>query len=382
MQPSAVIKFAEPGASRARSSVLVFATQGTGHGDETRILELLQNLHARVFAFDRSSKIKTGLRLFSLINGRRPDLVVMEGTGFSGGAALMLSKLATGVPYVFSSGDAISPFLSARLPLLKPLFWLYEKLLCRFSSGFIGWTPYLVGRALTLGAPRAMTAAGWAPFSKTAAEITSARCQIRAKLGIPDDAIVFGIVGTLDWNRRVQYCYGVELVKAVVRASRGDVRVLIVGEGAGRSRLEALAGKHAGSTVIFTGRATKSEVPDYLAAMDVVSLPQSVDGIGSFRYTTKLSEYLAAGLPVVTGQIPLSYDVDGQWLWRLPGRAPWSDSYIDALAKLMKSVNQDEIQRKASFVPKNSPLFERDDQVNRVTAFLFDILAERSAIRD
>jgi hypothetical protein len=116
--------------------------------------------------------------------------------------------------------------------------------------------------------------------------------------------------------------------------------------------------------------------------MDLVSLPQSVDGVGNFRYTTKLSEYLAAGLPVVTGQIPLSYDLDGQWLWRLPGYAPWSENYIFALARLMKSVTQADIRAKASFVPRNSPLFGRDEQVNRVTAFLSDILAEKSGNRE
>ena len=38
----------------------------------------------------------------------------------------------------------------------------YERLLMRLSAGCIAWSPYLAGRALTLGAPRAMTAASWA----------------------------------------------------------------------------------------------------------------------------------------------------------------------------------------------------------------------------
>jgi glycosyltransferase involved in cell wall biosynthesis len=378
MQQSAAIAFVHDENPEANPRLLVFATQGSGHGDEIRILDLLRNHLAEVFPFDRRSKIKTGLRLFSFIRHRRPDLVVMEGTGFLGGAAIIMARLIAGVPYVVSSGDAVAPFLSARIPLLSPLFWLYEKLLCRLSSGFIGWTPYLVGRALTLGAPRGMTAPGWAPFTKTEAELVTGRQRIRSQLGIPEDAIVFGIVGTLVWNPRVQYCYGVELIKAAVRANRNDIRVLVVGDGAGRAELEQLAGNHIGSMVKFAGRADRYDVPDYLAAMDLVSLPQSVDGVGSFRYTTKLSEYLAAGIPVITGQIPLSYDLDGQWLWRLPGYAPWSEIYIRALANLMKSITQDDIRLKAAFVPRNSAVFGRDDQVNRVTAFLTDILAEKS----
>ena len=214
-------------------------------------------------------------------------------------------------------------------------------------------------------------------FQETEAELALGRQRIRSQLEIPEKAIVFGIVGTLVWNPRVQYCYGVELVKAALRAKRDDIRVLVVGDGAGLAELEQLAGNRAGSMIILTGRADRGDVPDYLAAMDLVSLPQSVDGVGSFRYTTKLSEYLAAGLPVVTGQIPLSYDLDDQWLWRLRGYAPWSENYIRALTNLMNSITQGDIHLKASFVPRNSPVFGRDNQVNRVTAFLTDILAEK-----
>ena len=42
---------------------------------------------------------------------------------------------------------------------IRPLF------LYRAAAGFIGWTPYLSGRALTLGCARAMTAAGFVELS-------------------------------------------------------------------------------------------------------------------------------------------------------------------------------------------------------------------------
>jgi hypothetical protein len=116
-------------------------------------------------------------------------------------------------------------------------------------------------------------------------------------------------------------------------------------------------------------------VPDYLAAMDVGSLPQSVDRTGSFRYTTKISEYLAAALPVVTGEIPLAYDLDDGWLWRLPGPAPWSPRYAQALADLLDRLTQDEIQKKRDAIPRLGPMFDQEIQVARATAFVNDLLA-------
>ena len=138
---------------------------------------------------------------------------------------------------------------------------------------------------------------------------------------IPADALVVGLAGSLSWNRRFGYCYAQELVAAARRVTRPDACFLIVGDGTGTPGWRRPPGLPPGR-VVFTGRVPQDELPGYYRAMDVASLPQSVDRVGSFRYTTKLSEYLAHGLPVVMGTIPLAYDLDGGWLWRLPGAAP------------------------------------------------------------
>jgi hypothetical protein len=359
---------------RVSNEVLVFATQGTNHGDGIRALRLASEVDSHHFPFDRGAKVRSAWRLLRTIVQRRPAMVLMEGTGIGGGLAVMAGRLVAGVPYVVSSGDAVGPYLSARMPLLTPAFAIYERLLCRLSAGFIGWTPYLVGRALSFGAPRAMTAAGWDECPRSSEDPLVARRRVRAQFGIAENEIVFGIAGSLAWTRRYGYCYGRELVEAVKRIDRGDVRVLIVGDGTGQKHLERLAGAELGRKVILSGRVAREDVPAYLAAMDIGSLPQSVDGVGSFRYTIKLSEYISAALPIVTGQIPLAYDLDDGGLWRLPGSAPWDARYITALAKLMQGMTAAEIAARRALVPRNTPLFDRNAQVRRVTAFLQDIL--------
>src|SRR5205085_1295868 len=195
-----------PGAARVRQlpeprpghRVVCFATQGTGHGDERRIVALTRGVGAETLPFDRSRKALSALKLLRLLR-ERPDLVVMEGTGIAGGAALILARLLGGVPYVVSSGDAVGPYVKLGHPLLAPVAGLYERLLCRFCAGFIGWTPYLVGRALTFGAPRAMTAAGWSAPARA-----EDRERRRRELGIPEGAFVFGLVGSLDWTAGIE----------------------------------------------------------------------------------------------------------------------------------------------------------------------------------
>ena len=354
--------------------VLAFATMGAGSSDEARLRALLADLGPEVFPFDRRRKLRSGWRLFAALRRTRPDVAVMEGTGLAGGVPLMVARLLFGLRYVVSSGDAVGPWVGSRVRVLGPVFGAYERLLGRLAAGFIGWTPYLAGRALTFGCPRAMTAAGWAPFTRTSAQQAADRRRVRAALGIPADNLVVGIAGSMVWTARYRYCYGAELVAAAGLCTRPDVTFLLVGDGSGRGRLEALAAGLPTGRVVFTGRVPQDQLPGYYAAMDVGSLPQSVDRVGSFRYTTKVSEYLAFGLPVVTGRIPLAYDLDTGWVWRLPGAAPWDRVYTRGLADLVDRLTPAELAAKRACVPASLPEFDRTAQAARTAAFVRELL--------
>jgi Glycosyl transferases group 1 len=368
---------ARPGSSHP--VIVAFATQGHDGHDEARLRSLLEKFQVELLPFDRSEKARSMLFLLKAIRRSHPDLAVMEGSGIAGGLAMVLARLAFGTRYVVSSGDAIRPFVAARVPMLGPLFGLYERLLYRYSVGYIGWTPYLTGRALTLGAPRGVSAPGWAPVTYTDDYLAASRARVRTELGISPNALVAGIVGSLTWNEAVGYCYGYELVQALRYCDRPDVRALIVGGGSGLPQLRQLAASLPRDKVVLTGPVPRAKIPEYLAAMEVASLPQSVDGVGNFRYSTKLSEYMAAGLPVITGQIPFAYDLDEGWLWRVPGAAPWDPRYVKTLAGVLSGMSSADIAAKSRAVPRHAPEFDRERQVNRVTAFVNELLADRCA---
>ena len=170
---------------RPAVSIAVFSTLGSGSHEEDRVASLTAApvLNRTVWPFDRSNK--RGLFSFSplrRLRRERPDLVVIEGTSIAAGAVVLLGRLLFGVPYVVSSGDAVGPFIRLIAPRLGPLGYVYEFVLCRCCAGFIGWTPYIAGRAMTLGAPRAMTAANWAPPQDH--ETRADRAAVRRELGI------------------------------------------------------------------------------------------------------------------------------------------------------------------------------------------------------
>lgn len=355
-----------------------FATKGSESNDAMRMEMLLEDVPNRVeWPFDKRRKLPSFRLLMQRIRAERPALLVMEGTGIAGGIACLLGRILWGVPYLVSSGDAVGPFVRTQRPLLGLPFEVYERLLCRLSSGFIGWTPYLCGRALTFGAPRAVTAPGWVLHAGDPGAPT--RETTRERWGIHQDHLVIGIVGSLEWNGHRSYSYGWDLVQAVPRLKRTDVSLLIVGEGSGLARLRAAAGSLLGVRIFLPGAVPASEVLPAMAAMDVASLPQSMDGVGMFRYTTKLCEYALARLPVITNQIPVAYDLGCDWMWRVPGANPWAHQYLDGLVDLLDRLTPGEIARHREAIPKELPEFDYQPQRRRVTAFVRDILEQSPA---
>jgi glycosyltransferase involved in cell wall biosynthesis len=361
--------------SRSDRGILCFSTQGHDHVTDQRIRLLLEPLQPEVFAFDHRRKLRSAVGLLRAVLAGRPSLIVMEGTGIAGGVVLLLIDAVLRIPFVFCSGDAVAPYLRLRSPLLGLPGGLYERLLCRRCAGFVGWTPYLVGRAITFGAPRGMTAPGWTRSRASA----DGRHEVRRRLGIAPGALVVGLTGALNLTEHLDYVYGAELVQAVLRCRRRDVVACIVGDGSGLERLRSMAGEDLDRRIFLPGRVSPEEVPDYLAAFDVASLSQSVDRVGSFRYTTKLSEYLAAELPVITGETPLSYDLDSGYFWRMPGPAPWSPIYLDALVTLLEELTHEQVaQRREAVRNRRADPFDKVTQQRRMTEFVEDLLAGRS----
>ncbi|WP_020618762.1 glycosyltransferase [Paenibacillus daejeonensis] len=352
-------------------NIIGFATQGSNGDDENRLRTLLSKLPVSYYPFRKDKKYKNYSNIVRLLLSERPSLIVMEGTGVFGGLALITGSVITKTPYIVSSGDSVGPFIASKYPVIGPLFNLYEKMLYKRATGFIGWTPYLTGRALTYGSNFGMTAAGWAPFHISNNDKYSARNDIRKKYGIPQTHIVVGIVGSLNWNKRIGYSYGLELIQANNRVERQDVTVMVVGDGTGRIELEKLNNKQ---NVIFTGKVPREEVPLYLSAMDAASLPQSVDQVGSFRYTTKVSEYLSVGLPIITGTIPMVYDLDSRWFCKIIGANPWSERYAEGLAQFITNTSQEELKKISDEIPEEISYFNKNMQIKSVTEFVNDIM--------
>jgi glycosyltransferase involved in cell wall biosynthesis len=128
------------------------------------------------------------------------------------------------------------------------------------------------------------------------AGLLKSRDDIRAGLGVREcDRVVLVVARLTAWK-------GVDTVMTalagLVRGGDGAARLVVVGDGPDRARLEALAAALPPGTVRFTGEIPKSEVGRWMGAADALALCSGYEGLSHV-----LLEAMAAGLPVVASDV-------------------------------------------------------------------------------
>lgn len=130
-------------------------------------------------------------------------------------------------------------------------------------------------------------------------EVAADQSDLRANLGLPEAGAIVAYTGSLDpWK-------GVDTLVTAAGQLADEASICIVG-GSDDSRAALRDRVAVPANVHLAGHVDPDEVPRYLAASDVLILPNSGDREISRRYTSplKLFEYMAAGRPIVASNLP------------------------------------------------------------------------------
>lgn len=126
------------------------------------------------------------------------------------------------------------------------------------------------------------------------------RAEVRGRLGIPEQARVFGTVSTLN-----DYEGFDTVIEALALLRDPAVRLLIVGAGPARSTLVEQAERSGvADQVIFTGRVAHAQVRHHLDAMDLFVLPRRDTPVTRLVPPLKPLEAMAVGVPILASDLP------------------------------------------------------------------------------
>ena len=196
-----------------------------------------------------------------------------------------------------------------------------------------------------------------------------ARSRVRMELGLGEEAKVIGIIGRLADMKGQPYAIR---AMPMVLEKVPEAILVLVGEGEARRRCEALVGELGLERCVkLVGQ--RSNMPEVLAALDVVAMP-SMFGEG-LPYAA--IEALAAGRPVVgfpTAGIP-EVVVDGETGLLVP------PGDVDALAQaLIRVLGDDELRERMSVgARKDAQRFTIARHVDSLIAIYRELLTTPSA---
>ncbi len=152
------------------------------------------------------------------------------------------------------------------------------------------------------------------------------RADARARLDIPPDAFVISSIARLVPHKSID-C----LIEATARVPdpRGELRVVVAGDGPERADLEDLAAARLGPRAVFLGRIPDETVPDVYAASDLFCLPSQLEGFGLVYV-----EAAYRGVPSIGAKVGGVPDVilDGETGLLVPPGDP--DALATAIARL------------------------------------------------
>jgi glycosyltransferase involved in cell wall biosynthesis len=153
------------------------------------------------------------------------------------------------------------------------------------------------------------------------------------ELGLPEDAFVVGYVGSV-----VAY-EGLDDLLDAVRALAPEyprLRVVIVGDGDTRMRLELQAKEHAlGSCVIFTGKVSPDAVSRYFSIFDAIALPRKPYQVCRLVSPLKPLEAMAMNVPMIVSDVEALAEMVKEGVSALVHKSGDVESLANAIRMLM-----------------------------------------------
>jgi glycosyltransferase involved in cell wall biosynthesis len=297
----------------------------------------LQKRNAEVFVLHRSSRIKDIFNFLFQIITFRPHIVWIMDVRITGTTAIFLYKLINPkVKVVFDTGDD-EYWLSknkGRNVIICYIIKLMQSLAYKIAAFIIVRGRYHKEYLEKRGIKNVF----WIPDGvNTDIFRYSPSIELRKSLGL-ENAITIGVVGSLNWSKKLNWCYGVEIVEAMRYLKEYPVKGIIIGDGDGLEYLKKLASQYGLSeNILFLGRIKLEELPKYINLIDIAVSTQTNDIAGWVRTGAKLPIYLACERYVLCSDVGEAHYILPKEM-KIPMRTQLDDDYPLRLAERIREL--------------------------------------------
>lgn len=242
--------------------------------------------------------------LWRVLRLPRADVYVVVSPPLALGAFAWVASRLKRSRYVFHVQD-LQPDAALGLGMLQPgrfarvLFGL-ERLAYAKAATVSGISGGMMAAFAEKGVPaeRLALLPNWLRLGPPAETVTpSARTAARARFGVGPETRLAVYAGNLGRKQKLEILIEAAALAQPAAPGRGT-RLVIAGDGAARTELEACLRAHPGAAVTLLPLLSDSDYRDLLLAADYALITQAA-GSGRFFFPSKLLSVLAAGLPVV-----------------------------------------------------------------------------------
>lgn len=217
-------------------------------------------------------------RMLRALRGFDPDVVHLASPALLGYGGLHAAR-RLGVPTVAVYQTDVPGFASSYgIPMTARAAWAWFRHLHRLADRTLAPSTATMESLIAQGIPRVHR---WARGVDVQRFAPSARNEVLRRRWSPDGKPIVGFVGRLAPEKHVDRLTGL--------AASGAVRLVIVGDGIDRARLQS-----AMPTAVFTGARYGKELAEAYASMDVF-----VHSGEHETFCQVVQEALASGLPVI-----------------------------------------------------------------------------------
>ena len=305
--------------------------------------EKLSTAAIKIKSSGRTSYLLFSPHLFAKLKNFGPDVILAEGgSNFLNNFSVFLYKFIYDVPIVWWT---LGELPGRKYSIMGKMYRYLVRVMEKKSDALLGYSSVAMNyfKRNKYDISKCFYSVNCVDTDKVFLEIEKLRPfvnELRKNLDLDGKKVVL-FVGALVREKRVEYLLSAfSLIKNKIPLAR----LLIVGDGEDRSRLELLAKEyHIENKCIFAGSVVK-DVTKYFQLADIFVLP----GLGGLA----VSEALANGLPVICGQgdgcevdLVLN-DVNG-YRYSIDISSADCDSYISWLADKMLDllINDDKLDQ-------------------------------------